>query len=111
MEPRKVTETTTQYVQTCAVCSEDFHVSKDSKETVCYRCETEAAYAKALAAGQFLIGAEIIELEPKPCGHLTAFDKLIYIKVRTKDGKIIEFEGGGWDERYIEWEEVEDEST
>lgn len=106
MKPRPVTQTSTVYMQTCSVCHNEFSVSEDSQNTTCYDCKTHAAYDRALNEGSFLIGAELIAFEPKPTGHYTNYSELSSIKVKTKDGRIIQFEADGWDERYISLEEL-----
>ncbi len=107
MGTKKITKRRTYYVQTCSDCGNEFEVSKDDKDTVCYVCATKRAYDKALADGQFLIGAEIISLIPRYSGHRTDIYELDSLRVRTKEGKVIEFAAAGWDERYIDWDEIE----
>ena len=105
MKPRKVIRRDVIYVQKCSLCGEDVKVSKDSTEPVtCYDCDVKSAYERALSEGQFLIGAEIVGFELMS----EDIDELSSLKVRTKDGKVIEFTAGGWDERYIEWEEIKE---
>ena len=105
--PRKKTEERTFYVQTCERCGKDFEVTRDNKTAMCYDCQTAIAREKAMADGQFLLGAVIIAFEPKSHGHLTGYDELDSVTVRTQDGRTIELTGGGYDERCIEWEETE----
>ena len=103
--PKKIIKKNIVYVQTCSTCKREFQVSECSKEEICYDCKTENAVNKALENCQFLIGAEIIEIKPSDNGHLTSYYEIDLIKVRTKDGRIIEFEADGWEDRYISWEE------
>jgi len=106
MKPKGVIRKRTTYILNCSTCGKEVEVNKDEKEVICYDCRTEAARAKALHDAQFLIGAELIEINPKAKGHLTDYYELSSLKVKTKEGKIIEFTATGFDEIYIEWEEV-----
>ncbi|KKK91160.1 hypothetical protein LCGC14_2715750 [marine sediment metagenome] len=107
-KPKKKVERISYYYLPCDVCGKDVNVSKDREEPeTCYDCQTEQAGKKAIDAGQFLIGAKIVELIPKYNGSYTNVDELSSLKVITSDNKVIEFTAGGWDERHIEWDEVE----
>jgi DNA-directed RNA polymerase subunit RPC12/RpoP len=108
VKPRKVTKRKTFYLQTCTRCGTEFKVDKDDNETMCYDCSTAVANEKAISDGQFIIGAEVIAFEPHYQGNWTNIDELDSLTVKAKDGRIIKFGSGGYDERYIDWEEVKD---
>ena len=98
--------TTHYYVETCLECGNDFRVQKYDKETVCYDCRTKKRIDEVNKEGQFLIGAVIVGFEPHNCGTSTSLDELDSILVQTVDKQMIKFTGGGYEERYIEWENV-----
>ncbi len=105
---RKARKTETIYLQKCDTCGKEFEVSKDSQEITCYECRSKAAMEKAQGeADATLVGAVIVSVELKGYGTSTDSSELTSLKAKTKEGKLIEFEAEGWDERYIGWGEVE----
>ena len=70
-KPRKVTRQKTIYITNCSVCGKELEVSKDSTKDICYDCQCNQACEKAIADGQWMIGAEIVSIEPRYHGHLT----------------------------------------
>ena len=65
---------------------------------------SEARDDKAKKELAFMVGATVIDVEP----HDNSSYELSTIRIQTKDGKIIEFEAEGWEERYIGWEKIKD---
>ena len=99
----------TYYVLVCSACGKEVEVSKDSKATTCYACDSKAAYDRAVSNLAFLVGAEVIEVKPWSQGHLTDCWHLSSIRAKTSEGRILEFESGGWDEHYITWDDYEED--
>ncbi len=104
---RKAKKTETVYFQKCDTCEKEFEVPKDSQETTCYECRNKAAMEKSQKeADEILVGAVIVSVELKGYGTWTTSSELTSLKVKTKEGKLIELEADGWGEWYISWGEV-----
>lgn len=116
MEVRKIGKMTiekhreeTYYVNICNVCGNEFRVTKDSTEEICYDCQTEKAMQRAREALSFLIGAKITYIEPEEMGSCTSPKEIERIEVKTNDGKRIIFKIGGYDEHYMTYVEKGEE--
>ena len=93
------------YVIICDVCGNEIEVNKDSDATTCYTCRTKKARKEAKKKLSFLIGAKIINVEPCDNGCCTDTEELDKVEVETNIGKRITFSIGGYNERYISWDE------
>jgi len=110
MKAKKVKKERIAFVLDCTSCGKEVEVREDIEDVtfLCYDCRTAAAMQVAKRQLSILVGAEIISLEPRNRGHLTTTDELIYILVKSKEGRKYALTAGGRDEIYIEWEEVEE---
>lgn len=102
------------YYEECSTCHKDFKTGKDSEQDKCPICRMKIAQQKSLEADKLaedkantelfqLIGAKIIKIIPRGSGTWVNASEIGSILVETIAGKVVTFEAGGWDERYIEW--------
>jgi len=96
----------TEYFDKCDVCGEESRVSEGERIGTCYECQTKEAKRKVLRELNFMIGAKVVRIVPFGYGVHQDGD-LEALIIEDANGKRYEITASGWDERYIEWEEVE----
>ena len=103
--PKRKRSYETYYVLPCSKCGCEVRVKEDNTIPVmCWDCARDSDYDKAKEELAFMVGAIVIDVEPYSGDSY----ELSTIRIQTKDGKIIEFEAEGWEERYIGWEKIKD---
>ena len=102
-QAREVIREVKEYWGTCQTCGNDFRLSfQRESPSECYGCRRKREKEEYEKAVQFMYGARIVEM-------VVSDEDLSSIVVETNDGRRIEFIAGGYDERDIEWGDVEPE--
>ena len=90
------------YFLPCSVCGIDFEVTNaETLHFTCWECKSKKRKDDALKQHEFLIDATIVKLEMND----TDIDE---ITVRITDGRHFVFTAGGYEEHYIEVDEVKE---
>ena len=97
----RTTERCTLYKCVCDVCDKEFIADSLDKVDVCCACEKGATKAEM---NSLLVGAVIIEVEPKRKDSLEEIESIV---VRTTTGKFFELLVDNYESYVIECTEIE----
>lgn len=93
----------TIYVLPCKVCGRECEVSRTAVEIKCWECANLERAERALAEQAHLFNAFITDIV------MSDTEEFESVTVRTVDDRLFKFTVGGWEEHYIEVDEVKED--
>lgn len=88
------------YFLPCKTCGKEFEVNKGTTTYECWECREKRERETALAKQAFLFNSTVVDIV------MESRDWFESITVKTVDERLFKFTAGGYDERFIEVEEV-----